>query len=110
MAAFEDKSFDLAIDKSLLDTFACGDDADRTIGAYLKEVKRILRPGGLLRCTDAGGGDDRVQVMGMAAISPAPPCGRRALHWDRHCLRLDLTVLELMLGPSLVDCWCLRCR
>mmetsp|Transcript_132041 Transcript_132041/g.232553 ORF Transcript_132041/g.232553 Transcript_132041/m.232553 type:complete len:270 (-) Transcript_132041:64-873(-) len=55
----EDNSFDLALDKSVLDTFACTDSAMLTIATYLKEVTRVLRPGGVFLCISYGAPDTR---------------------------------------------------
>merc|ERR1719293_401948 len=45
-----DASYDVVIDKSVLDTFACMDHADAIAAKYLGEVRRVLRPGGTLLC------------------------------------------------------------
>jgi len=47
---YEDDSFDVIIDKGIVDTFECNDNADLIISTYLKEVVRVLRPGGIFLC------------------------------------------------------------
>eukprot|EP00913_Durusdinium_trenchii_P011729 g11015.t1 len=49
-----ESSFDTVIDKSVLDTFACGDNASEVINKYLLEVQRILRPRGTLATQSQG--------------------------------------------------------
>lgn len=58
---FPDDSFDVVIDKSVMDTMACGDKAQLVIGTYLKEVDRVLRPGGALLCISYGSPDTRLE-------------------------------------------------
>jgi len=54
-----DEAFDLVIDKSVTDTFACGENAPLTIATYLKELWRVLRPGGTLLAVSYGAPDSR---------------------------------------------------
>mmetsp|Transcript_82895 Transcript_82895/g.208917 ORF Transcript_82895/g.208917 Transcript_82895/m.208917 type:complete len:222 (-) Transcript_82895:35-700(-) len=61
----EDCSFDLVLDKSVLDTFACMDHAQLKAGKYLKEVYRVLRPGGTFLCVSFGGPDTRLPFLQM---------------------------------------------
>ncbi|CAE7513497.1 EEF1AKNMT [Symbiodinium natans] len=49
-----ESSFDAVIDKSVLDTFACGDNASTVINKYLLEVQRVLRPRGTFLCVSYG--------------------------------------------------------
>ncbi|CAJ1360212.1 unnamed protein product [Effrenium voratum] len=49
-----ESSFDTVIDKSVLDTFACGDNASAVINKYLLEVQRVLRPRGTFLCVSYG--------------------------------------------------------
>eukprot|EP00746_Dinoflagellata_sp_MGD_P145974 gnl/MRDRNA2_/MRDRNA2_78526_c0_seq3.p1 gnl/MRDRNA2_/MRDRNA2_78526_c0~~gnl/MRDRNA2_/MRDRNA2_78526_c0_seq3.p1 ORF type:complete len:335 (+),score=81.58 gnl/MRDRNA2_/MRDRNA2_78526_c0_seq3:713-1717(+) len=46
----KDGSFDLILDKSVLDTLALSDDATTIIAAYLKEVMRVLSDRGVYLC------------------------------------------------------------
>eukprot|EP00746_Dinoflagellata_sp_MGD_P123398 gnl/MRDRNA2_/MRDRNA2_58056_c0_seq1.p1 gnl/MRDRNA2_/MRDRNA2_58056_c0~~gnl/MRDRNA2_/MRDRNA2_58056_c0_seq1.p1 ORF type:complete len:522 (-),score=97.40 gnl/MRDRNA2_/MRDRNA2_58056_c0_seq1:102-1550(-) len=50
MDRFANASFDLVIDKALMDTLACTQSAALSIAMYLKEVQRILRPSGSYLC------------------------------------------------------------
>lgn len=50
MPEFADQSFDVVLDKSIIDTMACNVNASQMIGAYLREALRVLRPGGALLC------------------------------------------------------------
>merc|ERR1711924_262985 len=62
----EDHRFDLVIDKSVLDTFACSDNAPQTIATYFKEVIRVLRPGGIYFCVSYGQPDSRLNFFELA--------------------------------------------
>jgi ubiquinone/menaquinone biosynthesis C-methylase UbiE len=44
--AFEDDQFDVAFDKGTFDALMCGDKADENVGATMREIYRVLRPGG----------------------------------------------------------------
>eukprot|EP00931_Biecheleriopsis_adriatica_P046575 TRINITY_DN26768_c0_g1_i2.p2 TRINITY_DN26768_c0_g1~~TRINITY_DN26768_c0_g1_i2.p2 ORF type:complete len:232 (-),score=51.20 TRINITY_DN26768_c0_g1_i2:51-746(-) len=68
MESLRDASFDVAIDKSVLDTFACGNDAAVTIITYLMEVSRVLRPGGTFLCISYGGPDTRLDFLKMSHL------------------------------------------
>lgn len=61
----EDGSFDLVIDKSVLDTFACMDHAQFMAGKYLREVLRLLRPGGSFLCVSYGDPPSRLRFLEM---------------------------------------------
>jgi len=47
---FADGSFDLVLDKSLLDPLLCAKDAQEVVAAYMGEVIRVLRSGGAFVC------------------------------------------------------------
>eukprot|EP00927_Polykrikos_kofoidii_P030184 TRINITY_DN26015_c0_g1_i1.p1 TRINITY_DN26015_c0_g1~~TRINITY_DN26015_c0_g1_i1.p1 ORF type:complete len:218 (-),score=35.48 TRINITY_DN26015_c0_g1_i1:125-778(-) len=74
---FPNESFDLVIDKSVMDTFACSDRATLTIATYLREVDRVLRPGGTCLCISYG--------------APATRCG----FFEMPHLEFELTKVEL---------------
>eukprot|EP00933_Yihiella_yeosuensis_P018171 TRINITY_DN15019_c0_g1_i1.p1 TRINITY_DN15019_c0_g1~~TRINITY_DN15019_c0_g1_i1.p1 ORF type:complete len:218 (+),score=43.47 TRINITY_DN15019_c0_g1_i1:102-755(+) len=61
--SFADASFDTVIDKSTLDTFACGDNAAATIAKYLQEVLRVLRPNGVCLCVSYGAPTSRMDYF-----------------------------------------------
>lgn len=63
MTDFADGSFDLVLDKSVLDTFACTDSAILTVAKYLREVSRVLRPGGTLFCVTYGAPEIRLNFL-----------------------------------------------
>lgn len=65
---FEDSSFDLVVDKSVLDTFACTDNAQLMAGKYLREVLRTLRPGGHFLCVSYGDPPSRLRFLEMAHL------------------------------------------
>lgn len=48
------QSFDLVIDKSTLDAFMCSGEREADIRMYLREVSRVLRPGGTYLCITYG--------------------------------------------------------
>ena len=51
---FKDGTFDLVIDKSLLDALACGDGASVNVAQMLSEVHRVLTPNGVYICITRG--------------------------------------------------------
>lgn len=53
---FADSSFDMVLDKSLIDTLACTPCAQRseTMQSFMEEVFRVLRPGGVYLCISFG--------------------------------------------------------
>eukprot|EP00928_Gymnodinium_smaydae_P067152 TRINITY_DN50099_c0_g1_i1.p1 TRINITY_DN50099_c0_g1~~TRINITY_DN50099_c0_g1_i1.p1 ORF type:complete len:223 (-),score=33.70 TRINITY_DN50099_c0_g1_i1:105-725(-) len=67
--AFPDGSFDIVLDKSLIDTFACSEESASIVLAYLKEVQRVLRPGGVFLCISYGAPDTRLVFMTDTELS-----------------------------------------
>mmetsp|Transcript_135457 Transcript_135457/g.235573 ORF Transcript_135457/g.235573 Transcript_135457/m.235573 type:complete len:192 (+) Transcript_135457:114-689(+) len=64
--AYDEASFDIVIDKSLLDTFACiKGGATETVASYLKEMIRVLRPGGALVCVSLA---ERGKFLGKSEL------------------------------------------
>ncbi|CAK9220773.1 unnamed protein product [Sphagnum troendelagicum] len=47
MKAFKDGQFDSVLDKGLLDSLMCGTSAPCTVSTMLREVHRVLKPGGV---------------------------------------------------------------
>lgn len=46
MSEFQDASYDVVIDKALLDAILCGEDFSTNVQLLLKEVSRVLKPNG----------------------------------------------------------------
>lgn len=51
---FSDGEFDVAIEKSVLDTLACSSEPSAVVAAYLREMARVVRPGGTFLCITLG--------------------------------------------------------
>ena len=45
---FPSESYNVVIDKSMLDTFLCSEETCNNIPSYLNGVRRVLKPGGVL--------------------------------------------------------------
>merc|ERR1719456_521629 len=75
--AIEDSAFDLVLDKSVLDTFACGDNSTLVVATFLKEVMRVLSDYGTYLCISYGAPDTRTNYM----ASPH-------LEWDMRTIEL----------------------
>ena len=43
---FPSNSFDYVFDKATIDTLICGDNSNKVVGALLKEIARVMKPGG----------------------------------------------------------------
>lgn len=69
--SYEDASFGLVLDKSVLDTFACTDNAVLLIASYLKEIERILRPEGTYLCVSYGAPVTRLPFLQMPHLDMA---------------------------------------
>lgn len=61
-------AFDLIIDKSLMDTFACAEEMPLTIITYLMEVARVLRTGGLFLVVSYGAPAQRLDFLKMSHL------------------------------------------
>ncbi|CAK0909235.1 unnamed protein product, partial [Prorocentrum cordatum] len=79
MTEFADESFDAVLDKSVLDTMACGENAPAVIDAYLRQVLRVLRPDGVMLC-----------------VSYSAPASRREYFRQPH---LQFTLKEVLIPP-----------
>jgi len=89
---YEDGAFDLVLDKSVLDTFACSDNAMLLIATYLKEVERVLKPGGTYLCVSYGGPHTRMNFLQMPhldmeveALELPPRSGSHNVHYAYVC-------------------------
>ena len=51
---FADASFDVVIDKGLLDAMSCGDGSAENVARMLTEIHRVLTPTGLYFCVSHG--------------------------------------------------------
>lgn len=69
---YPDGYFDIAIDKSTIDALLCGDNAYIKVAQMMREVQRVLKPGGV-----------------YMAISYGKP-ESRAIHFEREHLALSL--------------------
>eukprot|EP00928_Gymnodinium_smaydae_P067769 TRINITY_DN50768_c0_g1_i1.p1 TRINITY_DN50768_c0_g1~~TRINITY_DN50768_c0_g1_i1.p1 ORF type:complete len:276 (+),score=5.34 TRINITY_DN50768_c0_g1_i1:63-830(+) len=69
---YEDCSFDVVLDKSLIDTLLCSPSAYRAelVARYIVEVARVLRPGGALLCISFGTPDARRRYFECADLTP----------------------------------------
>lgn len=69
--SFPDSSFDLVIDKSLLDTLMCTSGPAGDASVYVQGVFRILRPGGTLMCVSYGKPETREYLFELDGQDPA---------------------------------------
>lgn len=103
--AFEDGTFEVVIDKCVLDTFNCmvhdrtaltkrysADNATRVIAAYFKEVIRVLRPGGVFLCISFGAPPSRLGFFELPhcdwnprVVEIASPQLSRKVHYAYIC-------------------------
>jgi len=52
--SYKDGSFDVVIDKALLDSIICGPEPQRVSEAMLSEINRVLTPTGMFFCVSHG--------------------------------------------------------
>lgn len=78
--AFNDETFDIAIDKSTIDALLCGDNAFLNVAKMTKEVQRVLKPNGI-----------------YFVISYGRP-ENRTFHFERE--HLDFDVKQYVLYPD----------
>ena len=60
---FKDGSFDVVIDKALMDAMACGDGALGNVQNMLSEVHRVLTPTGTYICISHGVDSSRKKYL-----------------------------------------------
>lgn len=63
MECFPEGRFGAVLDKSTLDTLACSEDPWRQIAVFLREVKRVLQPGGTYLCISYGAPRTRLEYF-----------------------------------------------
>lgn len=61
--SFGNETFDIVIDKSLLDTLLCGDSAYLNVALMTKEVQRVLKVGGIYLMISYGQPDNRIEHL-----------------------------------------------
>ena len=44
---FSSNSFEYVFDKATIDTLICGDNSNKVVGSLLKEIARVMKPGGI---------------------------------------------------------------
>eukprot|EP00930_Biecheleria_cincta_P014687 TRINITY_DN12529_c1_g1_i1.p1 TRINITY_DN12529_c1_g1~~TRINITY_DN12529_c1_g1_i1.p1 ORF type:complete len:246 (-),score=44.10 TRINITY_DN12529_c1_g1_i1:97-834(-) len=75
---FASESFDLVLDKGLLDALACSNfnkfaaasDSARLVATYLQAVKRVLRDGGCFLCVSYDGPEDNMKFFKADDVMP----------------------------------------
>jgi ubiquinone/menaquinone biosynthesis C-methylase UbiE len=72
MKPLADNSFDIAIDKSTIDALLCATRSQVLVGTMLKEVQRILKPGGVYIAISYGTPENRSYLFEMPF-----------LHWEK---------------------------
>ncbi|CAJ1333342.1 unnamed protein product [Effrenium voratum] len=65
---FEENSFDLILDKSTMDTFACSEELAQNIITYLMEVSRVLRTGGTFLVISYGPPETRLDFLKLSHL------------------------------------------
>lgn len=110
---FQDASFDVALDKSVLDTFACGDDAAGVCAKYLGEVKRLLKNSGVYLSINFGGPETRMCYLrapetnfDVETITLAKTFGDTTdAHYLYVCRRGACAALASPRLPGIVECF-----
>jgi ubiquinone/menaquinone biosynthesis C-methylase UbiE len=57
---FPDNHFDLAIDKSTIDALLCGEKSFVNVAIMIKEIQRVLKPGGIYMIISYGQPENRI--------------------------------------------------
>lgn len=60
---FNDSTFDTVFDKGTLDSILCGENSTSTAHQSLKEIHRVLKPGGVFVCVSYGKPDNRLAYL-----------------------------------------------
>lgn len=61
--SFSDDSFDVVFDKGTMDSILCGENSTSTVHRSLKEVYRVLKPGGVYFCVSYGKPENRLAYL-----------------------------------------------
>ena len=61
--SFKDGSFDIVIDKGLIDAMICSDGAAQNVQSMLSEIYRVLSPSGVYICVSHGKTDQRKKYL-----------------------------------------------
>ena len=60
---YPDASFDAVVDKATLDSILCGENSTANSGRYVKEVARVLKPGGVFIIVSFGAPENRLSYL-----------------------------------------------
>ena len=60
---YESAVFDAVIDKATLDSLLCGENSTANSGLYVKEVARVLKPGGVFIVVSFGAPENRLSYL-----------------------------------------------
>jgi EEF1A lysine methyltransferase 4 len=63
MESLPDGAFDVIFEKALLDSLLCGTDANRRTQLMMKEINRVLKPGGTYVCVSFGNPPSRLPYL-----------------------------------------------
>ena len=74
---YQDKYFDIAIDKSTIDALLCGDNSFLNVAIMTKEVQRVLKNGGIYMVISYGAPENRV------------------FHFEREHLAFDINIYTI---------------
>lgn len=67
MEYIPDDCFDVVLDKALFDSQLCGDNNITTVQEIMKEIYRVLKPGGVYIMISHGGPDTRMGYLQRGA-------------------------------------------
>lgn len=82
---FPDNYFDLAIDKSTIDALLCGERSFINVSIMIKEIQRVLKPGGIYMIISYGQPENRI------------------FHLEREHLSFDINIYTIKKDYSVED-------